>query len=206
MNKFFNNLTQINIASKFYRMFAVLCLFCTLGVVLFAFFFTNSRITAERESIYILDENGNIYWANKGRVQENRPLEAKAHVNLYLLYFFEIDKFTYRERINKALDLGTTAIYDLYIKLDKEGWYKDIEQYNVKQFIISSVVECNSTVAPYVVDAKFSLQISSDVSTPEIYAIDLLFEVKERMERMDSNPHALEITKLTVNRWEEVTK
>jgi hypothetical protein len=208
MSSFFKSLTEVNAANKFYRGLAIISVSVSAFVCLAVFVSSNKAVERERSKIYALDAEGNVLPMVQHSMREKRPVEAKAHVRMLLMYLFDIDRFTYKERLARAYDLGNTCIFALYKEQEKGGWYVDVEQYNARSTLIIHSMECTDKDDYYVVNVDFSVIVGSDITTTD-KRYDLAFEVTVEdgaVERTEKNPHNMWITQIKKKKFVEVIK
>jgi hypothetical protein len=206
MGNFFKSLTEVNVANKFYKTLAIISVSVSALVCLAVFVSSSRAVERERSKIYALDTEGNVLPMAQHSVQETRPVEAKAHVRMLLMYLFEIDRFTYKERLARAYDLGNSCIYALYKEQEEGGWYVDVEQYNAHSTLIINSIECAADGGRYLAVADFSVIINSDITKNKRY--DLVFEVVVEdgaVERTEANPHNMLVTQIKKKKFMEAT-
>jgi hypothetical protein len=206
MSNFFKSLTEVNVANKFYKTLAILSVSVSAFVCLAVFVSSGRAVERERSKIYALDAEGSVLPMAQRSVQETRPVEAKSHVRMLLMYLFEIDRFTYKERLARAYDLGNSSIYALYKEQEEGGWYVDVEQYNARSTLIINSIECTADGGRYLAVADFSVIINSDITKNRRY--DLVFEVAVEdgtVERTEANPHNMLVTQIKKKKFMEAT-
>jgi hypothetical protein len=205
MSKFFESLTEVNVASKFYKSLAIISVSVAAFVCLAVFMSSNKAVERERSKIYALDAEGNVLPMAQHNAREKRPLEAAAHVRMLLMYLFDIDRFTYKDKLARAYDLGSSCIYALYKEQETGGWYVDVEQYNARSSLTINSLESTDGGDHYVVGADFSVVINSDITKNKQY--DLIFEVVVEdgtVERTERNPHNMMVTQIRKKKFVEV--
>ncbi|GHT16749.1 hypothetical protein AGMMS4956_19750 [Bacteroidia bacterium] len=204
MSKFFKSLAEVNVAAKFYRTLAMTSVCVCAVICLAAVYLVTVTMTKERNTLYTLDANGNVLPMVKSSVEKERPVEVMAHVRMLLENLFEIDRFTYKEKLQRALNLGNNSIYAIYKEQEKGGWYTDVEQYNAHSTLVISALSCTQQ-SPYTVKAEFSVIINSDITKNKRYDLiwDLIVE-DGTVARTEQNPHNLMVVKITKRKFEEV--
>jgi hypothetical protein len=205
---FFKSLTEVNVANKFYKGLAIVSVSVSAFVCLAVFVSSNKAVERERSKIYALDAEGNVLPMVQHSMREKRPVEAKAHVRMLLMYLFDIDRFTYKERLARAYDLGNTCIFALYKEQEKGGWYVDVEQYNARSTLITHSMECADKGDYYIINVDFSVIVGSDITTTD-KRYDLAFEVTVEdgaVERTEKNPHNMMVTQIKKKKFVEVIK
>jgi hypothetical protein len=205
MSSFFQSLAEVNVANKFYKGVAIVSICAAALVCVLCFAYANKAIESERNKIYTLDGEGNVMTMSRSTVAEKRPVEAVAHARLLLMYLFDIDRFTYKERLDKAYNLGNNCIYAVYKEQEAGGWYLDVEQYNARSTLLIHSLTCESSSPPYVVAVDFSVVINSDITKNKRYALTWELVMEEgTVERTEQNPHNLMVTQVRKKKFEEV--
>ena len=167
--KIFEHLTQLDNAVGFYRKGIIAILIVCTILMTAMYIHTETRILQATSSAYILNQDGDVAIATRIRAAEFRKIEAEAHVRLFIMLFFDIDKYTYEQRISSTYALGNSSIYALKQRFDKDNWFTNMRQYNISQSVHSK---------------------------PQIYEVSITFYLEETKERTRENPHALAITKI----------
>ena len=86
-----------------------------------------SLVTKEREQIYILD--GDIpFLAQRAQLEANFTMEAKAHIQLFHQYFFNLppDNDYIKWTVGKAMYMADGTALKQKQALDENGFYSDI--------------------------------------------------------------------------------
>jgi hypothetical protein len=206
MSSFFKSLTEVNVANKFYKTLAIISVSVSAFACLAVFASSNRAVERERSKIYALDVEGNVLPMVQHSAREKRTVEARAHVRMLLMYLFEIDRFTYKDRLARALDLGNSSVYALYKEQEEGGWYVDVEQYNARSTLIVNSLECAEEGSSYVVAADFTVIINSDITRDKQYELALEFVVEDgAVERTERNPHNMMVTQIKKKKFMEVT-
>jgi hypothetical protein len=201
----FDQLTEVNSAVKFYKRLALVSVILMFSGFCFGFVYFIHISSKVRSEMWALEPDGTVRKGILTSVEENRPIEAEAHCKMFTNLFFQIDKFTYKDRLNQAFDLGNSCIYDLYNKLEKDRWFENIVQYNVVQTVTGLKAKCTRDTAPYTVSVEFDLRLDSDASDVKNYMISIACEVQEgQTARTPQNPHSLTISKITVRKFTQI--
>lgn len=111
--KIFEHLTQLDNAVGFYRKGIIAILIVCAIFMTAMYIHTETRILQATSSAYILNQDGDVAIATRIRAAEFRKIEAEAHVRLFIMLFFDIDKYTYEQRISSTYALGNSSIYAL---------------------------------------------------------------------------------------------
>lgn len=105
--KIFEHLTQLDNAVGFYRKGIIAILIVCAILMTAMYIHTETRILQATSSAYILNQDGDVAIATRIRAAEFRKIEAEAHVRLFIMLFFDIDKYTYEQRIAAPMPLET---------------------------------------------------------------------------------------------------
>lgn len=204
MKDFFKSLRSVDTAMKFYKRLAMLLSVAMCVVVVAAFVFYYMAVEKERRSIYTLDVDGNLLPMVRSSVVEKRQVEATAHVRMLLTYLFDIDKFTYKDKLKRAYDLGNKSIYSIYREQEEGGWYTDVEQYNARSTLVINTLQVTNTKPPFVVHAAFTVIINSDVTKNKRYNLEWDITVDNgTVERTENNPHSMMVVQVVKKKFEE---
>ncbi|MDR1226828.1 MAG: hypothetical protein LBK47_08030 [Prevotellaceae bacterium] len=207
MQKFFKSLVEVNVAIKFYKRLAMLCVVALVVVCIAVLTVNQTSVEKERRSIYTLDVDGDLLPMVRSTVMEKRPIEAAAHVRLLLTYLFDIDKLTYKDKLKRAYDLGNKSIYAIYVEQEQSGWYVDVEQYNAHSALVIRDLRVVNPTPPYVVNAAFSVIINSDITKNKRYDLEWDITVENGAgERLEKNPHDMVVVQIVKRKFDEVEK
>lgn len=107
---------------------------CNLAVLGFAFFYTKSFVERQNRKIYSLSGKTPVMIALGQNVKENRGAEAKAELMELHNLFFAInpDHDEIRYKMNKALSMCDVSLMKTYEQLNKNGYYKQIVDANIR--------------------------------------------------------------------------
>ena len=134
--KIFEHLTQLDNAVGFYRKGIIAILIVCAILMTAMYIHTETRILQATSSAYILNQDGDV------AIAEFRKIEAEAHVRLFIMLFFDIDKYTYEQRISSTYALGNSSIYALKQRFDKDNWFTNMRQYNISQSVQITDLKC----------------------------------------------------------------
>ncbi len=81
--------------------------------------------------------------------KENLEVEAKAHLELFHNYFYNIDTSNYLRNLEKALWLGNSSVDNLYRQKKADGVYNRLLQYSLVQKVLSIESQLDLQVEPY---------------------------------------------------------
>ena len=100
---------------------------CSLLISGFALFSAYQQVSSARKSVYILDNNVPIL-ARQTDMQMNRPAEFRAHVDLFLSFFFSLtpdDKYI-QYQMKKAMYLIDESGVQQMLNLKEKGYFNSI--------------------------------------------------------------------------------
>jgi len=106
---------------------SVLSIVLCIGVVLIMFLFYSRQLADARKTIYILDRDVPIL-ARQTDQQVNRPVEYKAHIDLFHSLFFNLtpDNKFIEYQMKKAMYLVDDSGIQQYNNLKEKGYFSQI--------------------------------------------------------------------------------
>ncbi len=112
---------------KLATIISVLSLVVSLAIVITVVVFTSQQMADARKSIYILDK-GTPILAKQTDQHVNRPVEYKAHVDLFHSLFFNLspDNDYIEYQMKKAMYLIDESGIQQYNNLKEKGFYNNI--------------------------------------------------------------------------------
>lgn len=150
-----------------------------------------SLVESERSQIYILD--GDIpFLAERAQLEENFVMEAKAHVQLFHHYFFNLppDDAYIKWTVGKAMYMADGSALKQHQALNEKGFYSDIVSSSAVCMIKCDSInfdEHEKTFTYYgtqLIKRRTRDQLRSLITTGKI----------ETVPRTQNNPHGLMIT------------
>lgn len=150
-----------------------------------------SLVESERSQIYILD--GDIpFLAERAQLEENFVMEAKAHVQLFHHYFFNLppDDAYIKWTVGKAMYMADGSALKQHQALNEKGFYSDIVSSSAVCMIKCDSInfdEHEKTFTYYgtqLIKRRTREQLRSLITTGKI----------ETVPRTQNNPHGLMIT------------
>jgi hypothetical protein len=192
-------------ANKFYKSLAIVSVGVAAFTCLAVFVSSNKAVERERSMVYALDVEGNVLPMTRYSAREKRPVEAKAHVRMLLMYLFDIDRLTYKDKLARAYDLGGNCIYALYREQEEGGWYVDVEQYNARSTLVINSIESADGGDHYLVSVDFYVIINSDITKNKQYALTFELIIEDgTVARTERNPHNMMVTQIRKKKFVEV--
>lgn len=112
---------------KMATILSILSFVVSLTIVITSFIFTSKQMAESRKSIYILD-NGTPILAKQTDQQVNRPVEYRAHIDLFHTIFFTMtsDEKYIESQMRKAMYLIDETGIQQYNNLKEKGFFSQI--------------------------------------------------------------------------------
>lgn len=122
------SLTNIQSAFSHVRLFLILLLSSNLLVVLCAIVFSCQFKAKQSNKVYALQGEESVMCALNQNTTDNRPVEAKASVERFHQFFFELypsnDAIKYG--VEKALAMSDNSAVQMYENMTDNGFYRQI--------------------------------------------------------------------------------
>ncbi len=148
-------------------------------------------VTEERQQIYILD--GDIpFLAERARLESNFIMEAKAHIQLFHQYFFNLppDNDYIKWTVGKAMYMADGTALKQKQALDENGFYSDIISSSAVCTIICDSIQFDEHTRKF---NYYGTQIIKR-RTRDLRRSMLTTGTIENVPRTQNNPHGLMIT------------
>ncbi|MBI6116004.1 conjugal transfer protein TraK [Salegentibacter maritimus] len=125
--------------------------------------------------------------------KENLEIEAKAHLELFHTYFYNINATNYERNLEKALWLGNSSVDNVYRQKKADGVYNRLLQYSLVQKVINIESEVNIELEPYAFRTKtvFEINRGKTIDRYELVSSGNLINVDRNFPK---NTHGLLIT------------
>mgnify|MGYP003657749113 FL=1 len=134
MKTMYKNITAILRTNRFVVLIVVIAsTLCTLGSVLVAY----QMYRETRTGNFAIGTDGSIIPLKWTLQQENREVEALAHIEQFHKYFYCIDASNYQKHLEKALWLGDSSVDNVYRQKKADGVYNRLLQYSLVQKVLS---------------------------------------------------------------------
>ena len=143
----------------------------------------------QRQKIYVLDNGKSLMLALSQDMAQNRPVEAKSHVQRFHELFFTLspDKDAIESNVRRSLFLAD---------LSEKGYYNRVISGNINQTVEIDSMKCDFDQYPYRVDTyarqlivrESSLTVRSLVTTCRLL----------NATRSDNNPHGFIMEAFTI--------
>lgn len=161
----------------------VICSFCA--------YYCAKLITDERSQIYILD--GDIpFLAQRSKQEANFVMEAKAHIQLFHYYFFNLppDNDYIKWTLGKAMYMADGTAMKQKQAMDENGFYSDIVSSSSVCTIICDSIHLDEHQRKFVYYGTQIIKRRSRDMKRSIITTGYL----ENVPRTQNNPHGLLIT------------
>jgi hypothetical protein len=119
-----------------------------ISSLLFGWMMYDMQRTALNNS-FAINTDGSVIPLKWVTQKENLEVEAKAHLELFHNYFYNIDASNYLRNLEKALWLGNSSVDDLYRQKKADGVYNRLLQYSLVQKVLSIESQLDLQVEPY---------------------------------------------------------
>jgi len=174
--------------------------FIVLSVIIIAF--TSSTISlyqvrkVHREMLdkaFAVDSEGGVIPLQLVDQKENLEVEAKAHLESFHRYFYDLNTSNYEANLEKSLWLGNQSVDEVYRQKKTDGVYNRLLQYSLVQEVTKISSEIDLSNAPYTFRTTIQFEINRGSITDryELLTSGALIRVDRHFPR---NPHGLLIT------------
>ena len=163
---------------------------CTV-ICAFTIYYAAKLITDERQQIYLID--GQIpFLAERSKQEANFVMEAKAHIQLFHQYFFNLppDDDYIKWTIGKALYMADATAMKQKQAMEENGFYSDIVSSSAVCTIICDSIHLNEETRKF---TYYGTQLIKRRSRDLKRSIVTTGEI-ENVPRTQNNPHGLLIT------------
>lgn len=185
--------------------------FLVLFVVLISF--TSSIISmvqvrkAYKELIhkaFVVNTDGSVVPLSLADQRDNLEVEARAHLDLFHQYFYNLSTSNYEENLEKALWLGNSSVDEVYRQKKADGVYNRLIQYSLVQQVTGIQTELDLVKEPFMFRTVVHFEINRGSITDkyELITSGKLLRVDRNFPR---NPHGLLITEFFENSLKKLT-
>ena len=194
----FKSLKNIETSFRQIRLFGIvfvsLCAMIAVASVILSLNFAEKQ----REKIYVLDNGKSLMLALSQDMAQNRPVEAKSHVQRFHELFFTLspDKGAIESNIKRSLFLADKTAFNYYKDLAEKGYYNRVISGNVTQTVEIDSVKCDFDQYPYKVNtyARQLIVRESSLTVRSLVTSCRLLNAT----RSDNNPHGFIIEAFTI--------
>lgn len=149
-----------------------------------------------RQSInnaFMVNTDGHVIPLQLVSQKENLEVEAKAHLELFHTYFYNIDASNYEKNLSKALWLGDSTVDAIYRQKKSDGVYNRLLQYSLVQKVIRVASNVDLKREPYRFECTvlFEINRGSVIDRYELTTTGSLIHVERNF---PNNTHGLLIT------------
>lgn len=185
--------------------------FVVLCVVLISF--TSSIISmAQVRKVYkellnkafVVNTDGSVVPLSLADQRDNLEVEARAHLDLFHRYFYNLSTSNYEENLEKALWLGNSSVDEAYRQKKADGVYNRLIQYSLVQQVTDIQTELDLIKEPFMFRTVVHFEINRGSITDkyELITSGKLLRVDRNFPR---NPHGLLITEFFENSLKKLT-
>lgn len=131
-----------------------------------------------------------LIWAEQ---QENREVEALAHLERFHQWFYGVDAGSYQRNTERALWLGNASVAELYQQKKADGFYNRLLQYSLVQKVVRVDAKLDMGQGTFRFECRILIEVhrGSVTDTYELLTSGQLMEVERQF---PNNPHGLLIT------------
>jgi conjugative transposon TraK protein len=157
----------------------------------FTLYYAFRLVSQERSQIYILD--GDIpFLAERSRQEANFVMEAKAHIQLFHQYFFNLppDDDYIKWSLGKAMYMADATAMKQKQAMEENGFYSDIISSSAVCTVICDSIQLDESTKKF---KYFGTQLIKRRSREQKRSIVTVGQL-ENVPRTSNNPHGLLIT------------
>jgi len=174
--------------------------FIVLSVIIIAF--TSSTISLYQvrkvhqemlNKAFAVSNDGTVIPLKLVDQKENMEVEAKAHLEAFHRYFYDLNTSNYESSLEKSLWLGNQSVDEVYRQKKADGVYNRLLQYSLVQKVteIHSQVDLSTEPYKFKTTVHFEINRGSITDRYELTTSGALLKVERHFPR---NPHGLLIT------------
>ncbi|MGY5851138.1 conjugal transfer protein TraK [Salegentibacter sp. F14] len=153
---------------------------------------------------FVIDAKGAVLPLKEVYHKRYLEVESRAHLERFLLLFYELNSINYRERLSKALWLGDHSVDQLYKQKKEDGLYNRILQYSLIQEIENSDFRVTLEEGKILFTAVLILKISRGENIDR-YHLTVTGKLIQVDRKFPENPHGLLITDYYEKQLKKVT-
>ena len=142
----FKSLKNIETSFRQIRLFTLVFASLCAVVTGFALWKSYSFAEAQRQKIYVLDNDRSLKVALSQDLAQNRPVEAREHVRRFHELFFTLspDKAAIESNVGRALQMADKSALSYYKVLQEKGFFNRLIAGNVSQMVKDFRAVCMS--------------------------------------------------------------
>lgn len=161
-----------------------------VAICIACFVICTNMVTREHENIYVL--NGDIpFLAQRTEAVANFEVEARAHINLFHQYFFNLppDETYIKWSLGKAMYLADRSALRQRKAMEEKGFYSELLASSAVMSITCDSIIINDETREFKYYGKQRIKRITKLVIREIQTVGKL----ESIERSENNPHGLMI-------------
>lgn len=190
MKNTYKNITEILRLNRFIVLATVVLCLLSSGLSLGLFYHNQEKFL---NSAFVVSTDGTVIPLELVDQQENREVEALAHIDRFHRLFYGIDGTNYRTRLEKALWLADASVVAIYRQKRSDGVYNRLLQFSLRQEVVTLDIELDLDQEPYGFRARTVLEVNRGTVTDR-YRLDTSGELVLVDRNFPNNPHGLLIT------------
>lgn len=184
--------------------------FIVLSVIIIAFgssvisLFQVRKVQQEfLNKAFVVSNEGTVVPVSLVEENENLEVEARAHLDQFYRYFYDLNTSNYKSNLEKALWLGNQSIDDIYRQKKADGVYNRLLQYSLVQQVQSITTDLDLSGSPYSFTSTMELYVNRGATTDRYQLVTSgnLIKVDRQFPR---NPHGLLITNYFENSLKKI--
>ena len=194
----FKSLKNIETSFKQIRLFGIVFVCMCAAITGYSVWSSYNFAEAQRQRIYVLDGGKSLMLALSQDMTQNRPVEAREHIQRFHELFFTLspDKKAIESNVNRALFLVDKSAFKYYQDMAEKGYYNRIVSGNINQIVQVDSIACDFDSYPYkaVTYAKqITIRESNVTERSLVTRCNLINSV-----RSDNNPHGFTMEKFEI--------
>lgn len=195
---FFKSLRNLETSYRNIRVLAFFSVAVFFLITISALGFAYKVKTDSESRIYVVEQGKSLVAALRNDVRENRPVEARDHIQRFHELFFTLDPDAKAigEHITEALPYADESVSRLYLDTKEKGYYSQLIQASASQEIQVDSIQLDMNQYPYQFRLFARQQIIrlTNITVRKLVTTGYLRNVS----RSDINPHGFLIEKLAV--------
>ncbi|AVR44220.1 conjugal transfer protein TraK [Christiangramia fulva] len=142
------------------------------------------------DKAFVVNGDGSVVPLSLVNQRENLEVEARAHLDLFHRYFFDLNTSNYESSLEKALWLGNSSVDEVYRQKKADGVYNRLLQYSLVQKVTDLHSELDLSKSPFKFRTTLHFEINRGSITDryELVTTGKLIRVDRNF---PNNPHGL---------------
>lgn len=182
--------------------------FIVLSVILIAFGSSVISLLQVRniqqdflKKAFVVSNDGKVIPLELVEEKENLEVEARAHLERFYDYFYDLNTSNYKTNLEKALWLGNQSVDNIYRQKKADGVYNRLIQYSLVQQIENIQTEIDLSSPPYDFKSTIEFHVQRGETTDR-YQLTTSGSLIRVDRQFPNNPHGL----LIINYYENSLK